>query len=341
MRPIERLNAILAGQKPDRWPFVPSIYEHGAALLGKPPSEVARDAGLMADAAIAGYHAYQHDLVTVGIDIYNIEAEAFGCEVSDGEGASIPGIPSHPLASASAADIHALPIPEPGAANRLGMIEEASREVASRIGGEVWVNACMGGPFSQSVELRGFEYLATDNELVIDTQAPVVTVDPLTTYDTTPRVTGTIVDDHPPPTVTVTVDGHEYPAPVSGTTWTLADDTIAPALADGTYDVTDEIGGALSVHAGAHSPTWGVTHHNRIHSKWGGDETGMDKDAGVRPAHALYVKDEAVVGAFDLATGTRGYANLYDFPPASGSVGLYPIAALRQFLIDLAYLPTP
>ena len=162
MTHAERMNSALRGLAVDRIPFVPAIYEHGARVIGRAPAEAARSPKLMAEAALESFDRYRHDLVSVGVDIYNIEAEAFGCEVSDGEGASIPGILSHPLARASAADIDALPIPEPGVANRLGMIEEASREVASRIGGEVWVNACMGGPFSQAVELRGFENLIGD-----------------------------------------------------------------------------------------------------------------------------------------------------------------------------------
>jgi len=67
---------------------------------------------------------------------------------------------------------------------------------------------------------------------------PIVTVDPLTTGDTTPELTGTVTDARPPATVTVTVDGNDYVVPASGGTWTLADNTIAPALGDGTYDVS-------------------------------------------------------------------------------------------------------
>jgi uroporphyrinogen decarboxylase len=115
----------------------------------------------MAEAALASWERYRHDLVTVGVDIYNVEAEAFGCEVSDGSGGSIPGITSHPLADDSRTP-EALALPRPGAANRLGLVADAAREVASRIGGEVWVYACMGGPFSQAVELRGFERFVGD-----------------------------------------------------------------------------------------------------------------------------------------------------------------------------------
>ena len=74
------------------------------------------------------------------------------------------------------------------------------------------------------------------NELVIDTAAPVVTVNSLTTNDTTPQLTGTVSD--PAATIQVTVGGNTYAATNNGDgTWTLADNTIAPALADGTYDV--------------------------------------------------------------------------------------------------------
>jgi hypothetical protein len=62
---------------PDRRPFIPAIHEHGATLPGKGPSEVSRDASLMAEAALAGCRTYGHGLVTVGMDIYNTEAEAF------------------------------------------------------------------------------------------------------------------------------------------------------------------------------------------------------------------------------------------------------------------------
>jgi len=77
---------------------------------------------------------------------------------------------------------------------------------------------------------------ATTDELVVDTTAPVGTVDVLTTTDTTPALTGTV--DDPNATIEVTVVGTTY-ATVNNSdgTWTLADDTISPALVEGTYDV--------------------------------------------------------------------------------------------------------
>ena len=77
----------------------------------------------------------------------------------------------------------------------------------------------------------------------------MVTVLGLTTADNTPALTGTVSD--PTAVVQVTVDGVTYTATNNGDgTWTLVDNSIAPALADGTYDVsvtaTDSVGNAGS-----------------------------------------------------------------------------------------------
>lgn len=162
MNSRERMQAVLRAEDVDRYPFVPSIYEHGARLLNRGPGETSRSAELMAAAALKARECYQHDLVTVGIDIYNIEAEAFGCEISRVGGKSIPGVLSHPLADQEELDPAVLNIPEPNSANRLQMIVDACRQVVEQIGNEVWVYGCMSGPFSQAVELRGFEQLIID-----------------------------------------------------------------------------------------------------------------------------------------------------------------------------------
>ena len=162
MKCKERMEYARRGEPSDRTPFVPSIYEHGAAVLGKSPGTVSRNADWMAEAAIASWNRYKHDLVTVGVDIYNVEAEAWGCKLSQGEGSSIPGVVTHPLAEFDLLDPTHLKEPEPGRGNRLSLLVEAVDRVVSQIGQEVWVYACLGGPFSQAVELRGFDHLVVD-----------------------------------------------------------------------------------------------------------------------------------------------------------------------------------
>ncbi|MDP7278105.1 MAG: Ig-like domain-containing protein [Planctomycetaceae bacterium] len=77
---------------------------------------------------------------------------------------------------------------------------------------------------------------ASSNELLIDTTLPVVTVDVLTTNDTTPALSGTVDDNAAG--ISVTVDGQTKPATNNGDgTWTLADGELT-ALAEGTFDVS-------------------------------------------------------------------------------------------------------
>src|SRR5690606_34618391 len=73
---------------------------------------------------------------------------------------------------------------------------------------------------------------------------PVVALDPLTTGDTTPALSGTV--DDPAATIVVTVDGIDYAATNNGDgTWSLADGTL-PSLPEGevtiTVSATDPVG---------------------------------------------------------------------------------------------------
>ena len=67
-----------------------------------------------------------------------------------------------------------------------------------------------------------------------DTVTPMVTINALTTNDTTPELTGTVDDDSA--AIQVTVNSVGYSATNNGTTWTLTDDTVA-VLGEVTYDV--------------------------------------------------------------------------------------------------------
>lgn len=67
----------------------------------------------------------------------------------------------------------------------------------------------------------------------VDTTVPVVTVDTLITNDTTPTITGTIVEANAV-TVAVTVNGHDYAAVVTDGTWSAG---VTDVLTEGTYNV--------------------------------------------------------------------------------------------------------
>ncbi|MFY0670117.1 MAG: Ig-like domain repeat protein, partial [Alteromonas stellipolaris] len=88
----------------------------------------------------------------------------------------------------------------------------------------------------------------TTGTVVIDTTAPTVAMNDLTTNDTTPELTGTVND--PNAVVVVTIDGNDYTATNNGDgTWTLADNAVA-TLAEGSYptsvSVTDAAGNTVT-----------------------------------------------------------------------------------------------
>lgn len=73
--------------------------------------------------------------------------------------------------------------------------------------------------------------------LVIDTTAPTGSLTTRKTSDQTPALTGNVDDPHA--TITVKIGGVTYNAINNGDgTWTLPDNSIAPALAEGDHDIT-------------------------------------------------------------------------------------------------------
>ena len=68
----------------------PSVYEHAAMLIGRTPWEVSRDGDLIFEAHAAAYRRYRQTPVMPGIDIYNLEAEAYGAAVARPGGNGIP-----------------------------------------------------------------------------------------------------------------------------------------------------------------------------------------------------------------------------------------------------------
>ncbi|KLU60664.1 uroporphyrinogen decarboxylase [Peptococcaceae bacterium CEB3] len=159
--PKERMERVFAGLRPDRIPFVPTIYEHAAALLGKTPSDLARNEELLVDGQLAAYERYRHDLVVVGLDIYNVEAEALGCQVDFYTSTDIPGVVKHVLAEDSGKLLKLTP-PDPEVSARMPLIIGAAMKVREKIGTEVNVGGAMVGPFTLAAMLRGFEQFIFD-----------------------------------------------------------------------------------------------------------------------------------------------------------------------------------
>lgn len=136
--------------------FAPSVYEHAARVIGRRPWEVSRDAGLMFRGHAESYGLYGHRPIVVGIDIYNLEAEAYGAPVRDPGGNGLPAVADHPCADLAA--VLRLPHPDPGRDGRLPMIVEVGCRLAEAFP-EADVRIPVSGPFSIAASLLGLDRL--------------------------------------------------------------------------------------------------------------------------------------------------------------------------------------
>ncbi len=148
-------------------PFHPSIYEHAARVIDRSPWDVSRDGDLLAAAHIRAWQLYQHRPIVIGIDIYNLEAEAYGAPVEQPSSNGIPAIVRHPFTCA--AELAELPPFDPYSAGRIPMVLAAARRVAAQCPGAD-VRIPLAGPFSVATNLMGFDNIllecATDPDAV-------------------------------------------------------------------------------------------------------------------------------------------------------------------------------
>jgi uroporphyrinogen decarboxylase len=135
----------------------PAIYEHKAALIGRSPAEVANSAELLTQAVLKEYEIYNSDYITVGLDVYNIEAEALGAELT------APGENECPDLAGTIYDLNnlpdILPLPDIPCAGRFSLLLEAGKNVRNVIGDKAMVRVAASGPITMAAKLAGIEDL--------------------------------------------------------------------------------------------------------------------------------------------------------------------------------------
>ncbi len=136
--------------------FTPVVYEHAARFIARSPWDVSRDAILMAKAHIAAYHKYNHSPITVGIDIYNLEPEAYGAVVDKPDGNEVPAIKEAFLKSTD--EILKLPELDINTSGRWPLVIEAAGLVKRELP-EADIRLPLSGAYSIAANLTGFEPL--------------------------------------------------------------------------------------------------------------------------------------------------------------------------------------
>jgi uroporphyrinogen decarboxylase len=139
--------------------FTPVVYEHAARFVGRTPWEVSRDAELLFEGHRRAYLEYRHQVICVGIDIYNLEAEAYGAKIEPCEGDAIPAI--HQPLLASLEDGLTLKPFDPQRDGRIALLLGAGQRLKREFP-EADVRVPVAGPFSIAFNLRGISNLCED-----------------------------------------------------------------------------------------------------------------------------------------------------------------------------------
>jgi uroporphyrinogen decarboxylase len=143
-------------------PFTPAVYEHAARLIGRMPWEVSRDADLMFAGHRAAYLEYRHQVICVGIDIYNLEAEAYGARIEPCEDDAIPAI-QEPLLRSLEDGLAIRPF-DPTRDGRIPMVLAVGQRLKREFP-QADVRIPVAGPFSIAFNLRGITSLCEDTAL--------------------------------------------------------------------------------------------------------------------------------------------------------------------------------
>jgi uroporphyrinogen decarboxylase len=156
-----RFEQALNCEAPDRIPFLPAIYEHKAWFVGETPSRVCRDSRLFTAALLAEYERVQPDALTIGIDVYNVEAEAIGCKVVyyEGNDTSVPAIAPESVVFRGSEEVVSLKIPDPQKDGRMPLNLEVAGNIINVLGKEIPIRAALSGPLSLAAHLAGLENL--------------------------------------------------------------------------------------------------------------------------------------------------------------------------------------
>ncbi|MCX7824912.1 MAG: hypothetical protein N2689_05080 [Verrucomicrobiae bacterium] len=145
-----------------RLPFTPAVYEHAARMINRTPWETSRDPELLYAGHRAAHLEYRHSPIVVGIDIYNLEAEAYGARIDKPVGTGIPAI--HDPLFKSLDDALGIAPYDPKRDGRIAMVIEVGQRLKAEFP-QTDVRIPVAGPFSIAFNLRGITSLCEDAAL--------------------------------------------------------------------------------------------------------------------------------------------------------------------------------
>ncbi|MFZ2446416.1 MAG: uroporphyrinogen decarboxylase family protein [Syntrophobacteraceae bacterium] len=161
MTSIERVQAAVNFEAPDRAPVIAQVFGHTAVIAGKTLGDYARSGKEVADCQLKALERYGYDAVFAIMDV-NIETEALGSKL-------VYRRDNYPYVELPAfsknTNLDSIPIPNPAKSARMPEILDALDIMRREVGNEVLIVGGILGPMTLATQLLGMEtalYLAID-----------------------------------------------------------------------------------------------------------------------------------------------------------------------------------
>jgi uroporphyrinogen decarboxylase len=157
MTSVERCRAVLDGGIPDRVPVCLLNFMPAAAAAGMSLREYCTDGEAMAEAHIAAWERYGHDMIDLENGVAAL-ASAVGCRVDFEDDTSPPWVTGPALSRIE--DVDRLRPIDPTADGLLPEVVKATRLIAEHVGDDAFFLAeADQGPFSLATQIVGIEEL--------------------------------------------------------------------------------------------------------------------------------------------------------------------------------------
>src|ERR1017187_3146704 len=159
MNSIERVGAAIELQEPDRVPVDLHDFQVAARASGLPMSEIFRDGALLAEAMLAAWREFGHDMILLESGTA-CNAQACGVEVIYRDDAAPAAVT--PIVT-NLEQVMDLEVPDPLKAFPMCEIIRATRILVRETGDRVWIcGRADQGPSALAAQLRGIDQLMLD-----------------------------------------------------------------------------------------------------------------------------------------------------------------------------------
>lgn len=137
MNHLERVQAVIRGELPDRIPVIPQAFMFSAAAAGYNFAEISRSPRKMAEAHVFCQEKFGYDGCVMDVDVASL-AQACGAKVRFREN-DVACVDEHEPALKDLRDIDSLHFPDPLKDGRLPEWLETTARIKEAIGNDVFV----------------------------------------------------------------------------------------------------------------------------------------------------------------------------------------------------------